>query len=67
MRESEELSAFRLEVRIWASEHVPKNWRDDLRGADDAVLFTFLRAWTQELKKAGWLVPHNDVKHVRVM
>jgi len=58
MRESEELSAFRLEVRIWASEHVPKNWRDDLRGADDAVLFTFLRAWTQELKKAGWLVPH---------
>jgi alkylation response protein AidB-like acyl-CoA dehydrogenase len=58
MTEPEELGEFRLEVRGWASHHVPRGWRDDLRGADHATLGRFLRAWSLELKQGGWLVPH---------
>jgi alkylation response protein AidB-like acyl-CoA dehydrogenase len=53
-----ELDHFRDEVRDWCRAHVPAGWRDAQTGVSDEEYVTFQRAWFQELRQAGYAVPH---------
>jgi alkylation response protein AidB-like acyl-CoA dehydrogenase len=48
----------RVAVREWCSTHVPKDWREEQRGASHEELVSFLRWWGGELREAGLLAPH---------
>ncbi|TDV49909.1 acyl-CoA dehydrogenase family protein [Actinophytocola oryzae] len=47
---------FRAEVREWCRTHVPAGWRT--RTGGDAEFAAFQRDWFQELRGAGFAVPH---------
>jgi alkylation response protein AidB-like acyl-CoA dehydrogenase len=49
---------FRAEVRDWCRVHVPADWRAAQTGVDDRAFVDFQQAWFQELRRAGWAVPH---------
>ena len=54
----EELDDLRGAVREWCAAHVPKDWREQQRGASHEDLVTFLRWWGGQLREAGLLAPH---------
>ena len=52
------LEELRQGVRDWCAAHVPKDWRDQQRGAAHHDLVEFLRWWGGQLRDAGLLAPH---------
>ena len=52
------LEDFRGEVREWCRTHVPPDWRRRQTGVPDAEFVAFQQAWFQELRRAGYAVPH---------
>jgi alkylation response protein AidB-like acyl-CoA dehydrogenase len=53
-----ERAEFRESVREWCRVHVPADWRRAQAGVSDAEFVRFQRAWFQELRAAGFAVPH---------
>jgi alkylation response protein AidB-like acyl-CoA dehydrogenase len=53
-----DLSVFRDHVRDWCRTHVPSDWRRAQTGASDAEFVAFQQQWFQELRSAGFAVPH---------
>jgi alkylation response protein AidB-like acyl-CoA dehydrogenase len=49
---------FRATVREWCREHVPADWRAQQTGVPDVEYVRFQQAWFQELREAGFAVPH---------
>ncbi len=52
------VEAFRTEVREWCERHVPRDWRRSQSGVADEDFVAFQKAWFQELRMAGYAVPH---------
>jgi alkylation response protein AidB-like acyl-CoA dehydrogenase len=52
------LEDFRAEVRSWCRTHVPEGWRDAQTGVSDEAFVAFQKEWFQELRRAGYAVPH---------
>ena len=55
---SDRLEQLRSEVRDWCAAHIPADWRASQTGADDEEFVAFQKAWFQELRQAGYAVPH---------
>ncbi|MGZ4726648.1 MAG: acyl-CoA dehydrogenase family protein [Acidimicrobiales bacterium] len=53
-----ELEEFRASVREWCRAHVPAGWRAAQTGVSDEEFVGFQRSWFQELRAAGYAVPH---------
>src|SRR6185503_12421629 len=53
-----DLDGFRTAVRDWCRAHVPADWRAAQTGVSDEAYVAFQQAWFQELRGAGWAVPH---------
>jgi alkylation response protein AidB-like acyl-CoA dehydrogenase len=53
-----DLDGFRAAVRDWCRAHVPADWRAAQTGVSDEAYVAFQQAWFQELRGAGWAVPH---------
>jgi alkylation response protein AidB-like acyl-CoA dehydrogenase len=53
-----QLEDFRNTVRRWCTDHVPRDWRPAQTGASDADFVRFQQEWFQELRQAGYAVPH---------
>lgn len=51
-------SGFRAHVRAWCREHVPSDWRAAQTGVSEATFVSFQKEWFQELRRAGFAVPH---------
>ncbi|MGY1897330.1 acyl-CoA dehydrogenase family protein [Nocardia gipuzkoensis] len=54
----DDLDEFRGEVRDWCRTHVPADWRQAQTGPTDAEFVRFQRDWFQQLRRAGYAVPH---------
>ena len=52
------LADLRDGVRDWCSTHVPKGWRQEVRGVSHEDLVSFLRWWGGQLRSSGMLAPH---------
>jgi alkylation response protein AidB-like acyl-CoA dehydrogenase len=52
------LDEFRAAVRDWCRTHVPQGWRQAQTGVPDEEYVSFQKAWFQELRQAGFAVPH---------
>jgi alkylation response protein AidB-like acyl-CoA dehydrogenase len=53
---------FRAEVRAWCRAHVPAGWRDAQTGVPEKDFVAFQKAWFQQLRGAGYAVPHWPAK-----
>jgi len=53
-----ELEELRDDVRDWCRSHVPAGWRQGQTGVSDDAFVSFQKAWFQELRQAGYAVPH---------
>ncbi|MGI5329565.1 acyl-CoA dehydrogenase family protein [Actinomadura nitritigenes] len=53
-----DLAGFRAEVRGWCREHIPADWRRAQTGVAEEEFVAFQKAWFQELRRAGFAVPH---------
>ena len=53
-----ELDVFRTQVREWCTAHVPDDWRAAQTDVADEVFVAFQQSWFQQLRSAGWAVPH---------
>jgi len=53
-----DLEELRATVRDWCRDHVPTGWREAQTGASDDEFVTFQKAWFDELRRAGFAVPH---------
>ena len=53
-----ELAEFRVSVKDWCRAHVPPDWRRLQTEAGDDEFVSFQQAWLQELRRAGYAVPH---------
>jgi alkylation response protein AidB-like acyl-CoA dehydrogenase len=53
-----DLEAFRASVREWCRTHVPADWRAQQTGVTDDEFVAFQQGWFQELRTAGYAVPH---------
>lgn len=52
------MTDFRAVVREWCRTHMPTDWRRTQTGASDAEFVRFQQEWFQELRAAGFAVPH---------
>jgi alkylation response protein AidB-like acyl-CoA dehydrogenase len=52
------LTELRAGVRDWCAAHVPRTWRQEVRGVSHEDLVSFLRWWGGELRSSGLLAPH---------
>ena len=52
------LEEFRAHVRDWCRIHVPSDWRREQTGVADPDFVAFQKEWFQELRAAGFAVPH---------
>jgi alkylation response protein AidB-like acyl-CoA dehydrogenase len=52
------LDEFRAAVRAWCGAHVPSDWRQTQTGAGEEEFVAFQKWWFQELRGAGYAVPH---------
>src|SRR5438876_5539453 len=57
---SEADEAFRMEIRRWLEQNVPKDWRDDGEMSDPETKTEFerRRAWHRQLYDGGWMCIH---------
>ena len=55
---SRDLEELRATVRDWCRDHVPAGWREAQTGASDDEFVAFQKAWFEELRRAGFAVPH---------
>ena len=55
---SRDLEEFRAEVRGWCGAHLPADWRRRQTGVPEAEFVAFQQAWFQELRGAGYAIPH---------
>jgi alkylation response protein AidB-like acyl-CoA dehydrogenase len=53
-----DLAQFRAEVRDWCRANVPTDWRTAQTGVSDAEFVSFQQQWFQQLRAAGYAVPH---------
>jgi alkylation response protein AidB-like acyl-CoA dehydrogenase len=53
-----DLQEFRASVREWCRTHVPADWRRAQTGVTDEEFVAFQKDWFQELRRAGFAVPH---------
>ncbi|MEU5757730.1 acyl-CoA dehydrogenase family protein [Nocardia sp. NPDC047648] len=53
-----DLDGFRDEVRDWCRAHVPADWRRSQTGPTDGEFVRFQHEWFQQLRRAGYVVPH---------
>jgi alkylation response protein AidB-like acyl-CoA dehydrogenase len=53
-----DLAELRAEVIEWCQAHVPAGWREAQTGVSDEEFVAFQKAWFQELRQAGYAVPH---------
>jgi alkylation response protein AidB-like acyl-CoA dehydrogenase len=53
-----DLDDFRAQVKAWCAEHVPPEWRQEQTGVSEEGFVAFQKAWFQELRSAGFAVPH---------
>jgi alkylation response protein AidB-like acyl-CoA dehydrogenase len=53
-----DLEAFGHAVRDWCRAHVATDWRAGQTGVSGDELVAFQQAWFQELRAAGYAVPH---------
>ena len=53
-----DLDEFRVSVRDWCRAHVPADWRRAQTGVPEAEYVRFQQEWFQELRSAGFAVPH---------
>jgi alkylation response protein AidB-like acyl-CoA dehydrogenase len=58
MAVSSDLEDFRAEVRDWCRAHIPADWRSSQTDVSEAEFAAFQQAWFQELRAAGYAVPH---------
>lgn len=54
----DDLEESRDAVRGWCRAHVPAGWRQAQTGISDEEFVSFQKAWFQELRRAGFAVPH---------
>jgi alkylation response protein AidB-like acyl-CoA dehydrogenase len=52
------LDEFRAAVRAWCGEHAPADWRQTQTGVGEEDFVAFQKWWFQELRGAGYAVPH---------
>ena len=57
------LEDFRVDVRRWCVEHVPKDWAARQTGIGHDEFLTFQRSWFQELRTGGYATPHWPLEH----
>ncbi len=57
-RSGPDLDSFRATVRSWCRSHIPADWRRRQTGASDEEFVRFQQEWFQELRQAGFAVPH---------
>ena len=57
-----DLDGLRTRVRAWCREHVPDDWRARQTGVDDDAFVAFQQEWFQQLRGAGYAVPHWPVE-----
>ncbi len=55
---SADLEAFRAQVAAWSRSHIPADWRAGQTGVSDEEFVAFQQWWFQELRAAGYAVPH---------
>ena len=53
-----DLDEFRATVRDWCRTHVPPDWRAAQTGVSDDEYVSFQKDWFQQLRGAGYAVPH---------
>jgi alkylation response protein AidB-like acyl-CoA dehydrogenase len=53
-----DLEEFRASVRQWCRANVPSDWRAAQTGVPDEEFVSFQQAWFQQLRSAGYAVPH---------
>src|ERR1700757_2135864 len=58
MTSTGEADEFRAAVKAWCAEHVPSHWREAQTGVSDQQFVDFQKWWFQELRGAGFAVPH---------
>jgi alkylation response protein AidB-like acyl-CoA dehydrogenase len=58
MTPTADLDEFRAAVLAWCDEHVPADWRLGQTGVSDDQFVAFQKWWFQELRAAGFAVPH---------
>ena len=52
------LEDFRAVVEEWCRTHIPTDWRQAQTGVSETEFVNFQKAWFQELRSAGYAVPH---------
>jgi alkylation response protein AidB-like acyl-CoA dehydrogenase len=55
---TDDLEDFRAGVRAWCASHVPKDWRVSQLDVSEDQYVAFQQWWFQELRQAGFAVPH---------
>ena len=55
---SSDLEELRASVRDWCRAHIPADWRPRQTDASDEEFVAFQQWWFQELRQAGYAVPH---------
>ena len=53
-----DLDDFRAEVRDWCRQQVPVHWREAQTGVAEDEFVAFQKDWFQQLRLAGYAVPH---------
>ena len=53
-----DLAEFRHEVQDWCRAHVPAGWRAAQTGVPEDEFVAFQKDWFQQLRAAGYAVPH---------
>lgn len=53
-----DIEGFRREVREWCARNVPERWRESQTGVPGSEFVAFQKAWFQQLRSAGYAVPH---------
>jgi alkylation response protein AidB-like acyl-CoA dehydrogenase len=53
-----DLAEVREGIEQWCREHIPAGWRAAQTGVADEEYVAFQKSWFQELRRAGFAVPH---------